>query len=122
VIIRPAVCPVQLIVRMGKDNERATLIYLHSTAERQRALSDAVGATAQVELAKSRKRKTTKPLSTRRARHVRVGDRLLPMSIPGRTQLLRCWPGPVSLSSWCRPMSPVFVSFWHAAGTGHLVC
>ena len=36
-IIRPAVCSVQLMARMGKDNERAALIYLHSTAERQRA-------------------------------------------------------------------------------------
>ena len=46
-----------------------------------------------------------------------TGDRLLPCRFQAETQLLRCWPGPVSLSSWCRSMSPVFASFWHAAAT-----
>ncbi len=32
------------MVRMGHDSERAALIYLHSSAERQRTLADAVGA------------------------------------------------------------------------------
>jgi hypothetical protein len=50
---------------MGHDSERAALIYLHSTAERQRALADAVGATARAELAKS---KTAKPSGTLTAR------------------------------------------------------
>src|SRR6516164_6937862 len=36
----------ELMARMGHDSERAALIYLHSTAERQRALADAVGKTA----------------------------------------------------------------------------
>ena len=63
--------PKELMARMGHDNERAALIYLHSSAERQRALADAVGATARAELAKSRKRKTAKPSGTRMARNRR---------------------------------------------------
>ena len=55
------------MARMGYDSERAALIYLHSTAERQRALADAVGATARAELAKSRKRKTHRPSATQPA-------------------------------------------------------
>lgn len=43
------------MARMGHDSERAALIYLHSTAERQRTLADAVGKTARAELAKSKK-------------------------------------------------------------------
>jgi hypothetical protein len=50
----------ELMARMGHDSERAALIYLHSTAERQRALADAVGATARAELEKSN-RKTATP-------------------------------------------------------------
>jgi len=64
----------ELMARMGHNSERAALIYQHSTAERQRALADAVGATAQAELAKSRKRKTAKSSGTRLARN---GVRLL---------------------------------------------
>jgi integrase len=63
----------ELMARMGHDSERAALIYLHSTAERQRALADAVGATAQAELAKF-KRQETNPLGTRRARNRRSAD------------------------------------------------
>ena len=48
----------ELMARMGHDSERAALIYLHSTAECQRALADIVGETARAELAKSKKRKT----------------------------------------------------------------
>jgi integrase len=63
--------PKELMARMGHDSERAALIYLHSTAERQRALADAVGATAQAELAKSKKRNTAKRSGTRMARNRR---------------------------------------------------
>ena len=38
------------MARMGHDSERAALIYLHSTAERQRALADAVGDAARLSL------------------------------------------------------------------------
>jgi hypothetical protein len=34
------------MARMGHDSERAALIYLHSSAERQRVLADAVGDAA----------------------------------------------------------------------------
>ena len=61
--------PKELMARMGHDSERAALIYLHSTAERQRALADAVGDAARAELAKSNKGKTTKPSGTQRARN-----------------------------------------------------
>ncbi len=38
----------ELMARMGHDSERAALIYLNSTGERQRALADAVGKAARV--------------------------------------------------------------------------
>jgi hypothetical protein len=46
--------PRELAARMGHDSERAALIYLHSSRERQRALADAVGKAARAELAKSK--------------------------------------------------------------------
>jgi hypothetical protein len=55
------------MARMGHDSPRAALIYLHSSAERQRALADAVGDTARAELAKPKQRKKTKPSGTRTA-------------------------------------------------------
>ena len=61
----------ELMARMGHDSERAALIYLHSSRERQRALADAVGEAARAELAKSKPRKTAKPSGTRRARNRR---------------------------------------------------
>jgi hypothetical protein len=42
------------MARMGHDSERAALIYLHSSAARQRALADAAGEAARAELAKSK--------------------------------------------------------------------
>ena len=60
------------MARMGHDSERAALIYLHSTAERQRALADIVGETARAELAESKPKKT-KPSGTRTARNRRSG-------------------------------------------------
>jgi integrase len=63
--------PKELMARMGHDSERAALIYLHSSAERQRALADMVGATARAELVKSKKRKTVKSSGTRMARNRR---------------------------------------------------
>jgi integrase len=44
--------PRELMARMGHDSSRAALIYLHSSAERQRALADKVGSTARAELAR----------------------------------------------------------------------
>jgi integrase len=52
--------PKELMARMGHDSERAALIYLHSSRERQRLLADAVGKAARAELAESK--------GTRRAR------------------------------------------------------
>jgi integrase len=49
--------PKELMARMGHDSERAALIYLHSSGARQRALADAVGEAARLELAKSKNRK-----------------------------------------------------------------
>jgi integrase len=63
--------PRELMVRMGHDSERAAMIYLHSSRERQRALADAVGEAARAELAKSKLPKTAKPSGTRRARNRR---------------------------------------------------
>jgi hypothetical protein len=58
------------MARMGHDSERAALVYLHSSRERQRALADAVGEAAGAELAKS-KTKKARPKGTRRARNRR---------------------------------------------------
>jgi len=55
----------ELMARMGQDSERAALIYLHSSAERQRALADEVGKMAAARLARS---KAAKPSGTQRAR------------------------------------------------------
>ena len=59
---------------MGHDSERAALIYLHSSRERQRSLADAVGEAARFELAKSKTRKQSKPSGTRMARNRRAGS------------------------------------------------
>ena len=59
------------MARMGHDSERAALIYLHSSAARQRALADAVGDAARAELARSKKGTTAKPSGTQRARNRR---------------------------------------------------
>jgi integrase len=55
----------ELMTRMGQDSERAALIYLHSSTERQRALADEVGRMAATRLAKS---KAAQPSGTQRAR------------------------------------------------------
>jgi hypothetical protein len=41
------------MARMGHDSARAALIYLHSSAERQRDLAGKVGKTAKAALGKS---------------------------------------------------------------------
>ena len=64
----------ELMVRMGHDSERAALIYLHSSAARQRALADAVGDAARAELTKSTKPKDAKQSGTRMARNRRSGE------------------------------------------------
>ena len=46
--------PKELMARMGQDSERAALIYLHSSAGRQRALADEVGRMAAAALAKAK--------------------------------------------------------------------
>jgi integrase len=61
--------PRELMARMGHDSERAALVYLHSSRERQRALADAVGEAARAELAKSKRAKKAPPKGTRRARN-----------------------------------------------------
>jgi hypothetical protein len=66
--------PKELMVRMGHDSERAAMIYLHSSRERQRALADAVGKAARVELAESKPRNQSKPSGTQRARNRRTGS------------------------------------------------
>jgi integrase len=76
----------ELMARMGHDSERAALIYLHSTAERQRALADAVGDAARAALARSKRGTTAKLSGTKRARNghatgvrrLRVGNDLRP--------------------------------------------
>jgi integrase len=55
----------ELMARMGQDSERAALIYLHSSAARQRVLADEVGRMAATALAKA---ELAKPSGTRRAR------------------------------------------------------
>jgi integrase len=58
----------ELMAKMGHDSPRAALIYLHSSAERQRTLADAVGHAARAELAKPSKHKTARSSGTRKAR------------------------------------------------------
>jgi integrase len=45
----------ELMERMGHDSTRAALIYLHSSAERQRAIADQVGRNAKAALTKSKR-------------------------------------------------------------------
>ena len=45
----------ELMERMGHDSTRAALIYLHSSAERQRAIADQVGRNAKAALAKPKR-------------------------------------------------------------------
>jgi integrase len=66
--------PKELMARMGHDSERAAMIYLHSSRERQRALADAVGEAARGELAKSKARKACESSGTQRARNRRPGS------------------------------------------------
>jgi integrase len=44
--------PRELMARMGHDSARAALIYLHSSAERQRALANEIGKNAKAALGK----------------------------------------------------------------------
>jgi len=50
--------------RMGHDSPRAALIYLHSSADRQRTLADAVGDAARAQLSKPKRRKKANPSGT----------------------------------------------------------
>jgi integrase len=60
--------PRELMARMGHDSPRAALIYLHSSAERQRDLANKVGKNAKAALRKSGKPKRS---GTRMARNQR---------------------------------------------------
>lgn len=53
----------ELMERMGHSSTRAALIYLHSSADRQRTLADALGDIARAELSKP-KRKNANPSGT----------------------------------------------------------
>lgn len=64
--------PRELMARMGHDSPRAALIYLHSSDERQRALTEAVANAVRSELAKSKKGMIAKSYGTRVAH--RQGD------------------------------------------------
>jgi integrase len=61
--------PRELMARMGHDSARAALIYLHSSAERQRALANEVGRNARVAL--SQPEDKSKRSGTRKARNRR---------------------------------------------------
>jgi integrase len=61
--------PCELMARMGHDSARAALIYLHSSAERQRVLADEVGWNARVALSKAEGQ--PKRSGTRKARNRR---------------------------------------------------
>ena len=54
----------ELMERMGHDSVRAALIYLHTTADRQRAIADQMDANARKALGKPKNSR----LGTRRAR------------------------------------------------------
>ena len=58
--------PEELMARMGHDSERAALIYLHSSRERQRGLANAVGKAARAELTELKKGNTAESKGTRR--------------------------------------------------------
>ncbi|HUC23931.1 MAG TPA: tyrosine-type recombinase/integrase [Streptosporangiaceae bacterium] len=58
----------ELMARMGHDSDRAALIYMHSTDQRQRALADAVGKAARAELAKAKKSAAPRRSGMRMAR------------------------------------------------------
>jgi integrase len=45
----------ELMERMGHDSTRAALIYLHSSADRQRAIADQVGRNAKKALGKPKR-------------------------------------------------------------------
>lgn len=61
--------PRELMARMGHDSARAALIYLHSSAERQRALANEVGRNARAALSKPESQ--PKRSGTRKARNRR---------------------------------------------------
>jgi integrase len=61
--------PRELMERMGHDSARAALIYLHSSAERQRALANEVGRNARAAL--SQPEDKPKRSGTRKARNRR---------------------------------------------------
>lgn len=67
--------PKELMARMGHDSPRAAPIYLHSSVERQRALTDAVSKAARAELAKSKKPKAAMRSGTQRARNHDEGSK-----------------------------------------------
>jgi integrase-like protein len=57
----------ELMAHMGHDSTRAALIYLHTSAERQRAIADQVGKNARAALGKSQRSGTRKARRARKA-------------------------------------------------------
>jgi integrase len=64
--------PRELMARMGHDSARAALIYLHSSAERQRALASEIGRNAEAALGKPTGQ--PKRSGTRKARNRRTAS------------------------------------------------
>ena len=54
------------MARMGHDTTRAALIYLHTSAEGQRAIADQVGKNAKTALSKSKRSGT--PMARKRGK------------------------------------------------------
>lgn len=112
--------PKELMARMGHDSERAALIRLHSTAERQRALADAVGESARAELAKSMPRKAAKPSATRAARNRRSSEETGKWPAPRprlERETYRTEGGKSKATSWCATWSSQRVRAIWAAGS-----
>jgi integrase len=57
----------ELMAHMGHDSTRAALIYLHTSAERQRAIADQVGKNARAALSKPKRSGTRKARNRREA-------------------------------------------------------
>jgi hypothetical protein len=59
----------ELMERIGHENERAALVYLHSSEERQHQIADTLSKLATEELKRGSKRQAASPPPGDRARH-----------------------------------------------------
>jgi hypothetical protein len=59
----------ELMDRMGHDSERAALVYLHGSDERQHQIADTLSQIARDELKRGSKREAGKRSGTQRARN-----------------------------------------------------